>query len=139
MAKKQRTKRTASTVAADDHPITLDQIRKAHGPKHLPLPVPEWRTGNGAVPKVLAKRLSAPEFLEINELPKQTEAEKFTYMLNVVKRSLVNPDGSQLIGDGDEYLLTDHPALVGRLGLELLKFNRMLAQPRSKTDSTTTR
>lgn len=121
-------------------PSTIEQIRKAHGPRFLELKIPEWAAGkaNGSVPVVLAKRLSAPDYILFQETVGNTEDKEavFDAMVMVVQVSFINPDGTQLIGDDDLYLLTDHPNLVTRVGAELMRFNGLSKRTAKNSAST---
>ncbi len=114
-------------MSTNRKPSTIEQIRKAHGPRFLELKIPEWASAkaNGSVPLALAKRLGAPDYILFQETvgDAKDKATVFNAMVKIIQASFINPDGTQLIGDDDLYLLTDHPTLVTRVGAELLLFN----------------
>jgi hypothetical protein len=113
--------------------LTLDEIKEAHGPSFAEFDVPEWSkkhddAGNLIVEKVKARRLHAVEYLQFTgNTPGESDAREVTVdqMVTVIQLSLINEDGSQLIDDDHLYLLRDNPLLTGRLGNELMAFNRL--------------
>lgn len=112
--------------------LNIEEIRSNRGPKYLDIEVPEWspRDESGAlvVKTVLARRLSAPDYFQLVEGDAGDEGDKaaqFATMVRLTKMSLVNEDGTPLISDDDIHLLEESPALVARIGGELMAFNGM--------------
>jgi hypothetical protein len=106
--------------------LDIEAIKKAHGPKFFEIDVPEW---GGTV---LAKRISAPEYIELQSAPQgDSTQETFDYLLRLVRMLLVKEDGSALIDDDNVYLLADNPSVVARLGGELIARNGLGTEPKN--------
>lgn len=101
--------------------LTLEQIKEKHGASRFNVPIPEW--GGDA----LARRLEVPDLLALHEAPATTDKRQrdSEYLIQVIKLSLINDDGSQLIDAEHEYLLRESPMLVARIGQELVERNNL--------------
>ena len=102
--------------------LTIDQIKAAHGPKHFTIDVPEWGG------EVLARRLSAADYMDLFESKEKDQDEErsnIALMTDIVRRSLINEDGSPMLTDDNMFVLTDSPFLLTRLGRRIIDLNGM--------------
>lgn len=103
--------------------LTIDQIRAAHGPKLLTLTIKEWGGD------VQFRRLTAAEWAVIADLGNandKTDA-AIKRIWQIVAATAVNEDGSPLFSNvEDRWILDDSPTILMRIGVELLKFNRII-------------
>lgn len=105
----------------------LEQAKQAHGARTIELEVPEWTPEGAEVVKVTFRRLTAPDYVQLNtEFPGELSGiQVYQYMLRLQQLTAINEDGSPLLDDDHLYLLSDYPALVTRLGKQLIQFNGM--------------
>lgn len=87
--------------------LTIEQLREQHGPRRATLDIPE-------LGEVLARRFTAQDYIRLS-----TISNTFEYFLEIVKSLLINEDGTPFFKPEDEYLLTENPQLVLKVGREL--------------------